>query len=123
MNDAPNDFAPRPQQPHGGRQPEPARPSARHPAHTVHFSSRSDEWPTAAVARRLGSPLALANKRDYLPAVYTKSIVGGKLIHFRLSPELAWAHCANEGKAIDEKQVIKFLKSRRRSPSIIGAPL
>ena len=46
MNDAPHDCEPWLDQPHGGPQPETARTSARRPARTVHFSSRSDEWPT-----------------------------------------------------------------------------
>ena len=47
--------------------------------------------------------------------MYAKAIVAGKLIRFRLSPELARAHRANAGKAMSEKEVIEFVETRRRS--------
>jgi len=47
--------------------------------------------------------------------MYAKAIVGGKLIRFRLSPELVRAHRANAGKAMNEDQVIEFVEHRRRS--------
>ncbi|MCS7337052.1 MAG: hypothetical protein NZ739_02270 [Verrucomicrobiae bacterium] len=47
--------------------------------------------------------------------MYAKAIVGGKLVRFRLSPELARAHRANAGKVMSEKQVIEFVETRRRA--------
>lgn len=47
--------------------------------------------------------------------MYAKAIVGGKLIRFRLSPELARAHRSNAGKAMCTEQVINFVETRRRS--------
>lgn len=47
--------------------------------------------------------------------MYAKAIVGGKLIRFRLSPELARAHRANAGKAMSEEEVIQFVENRRRA--------
>ncbi len=52
---------------------------------------------------------------NYDTVMYAKAIVGGKLIRFRLSPELARAHRANAGKTMKEKQVIEFVENRRRS--------
>lgn len=52
---------------------------------------------------------------DYIPGMYAKAIVGGKLLRFRLSPELARAHRANAGKTMSEEQVVEFVESRRRS--------
>jgi hypothetical protein len=53
-------------------------------------------------------------RKAYLHAMHAKAIVGGKLIRFRFSPELARAHRANAGKAMSEKQVIEFVETRRR---------
>ena len=47
--------------------------------------------------------------------MYAKAIVGGKLIRFRLSTELARAHHANAAKMVSEDQVIEFVENRRRS--------
>ncbi|MCZ7639509.1 MAG: hypothetical protein M5U12_27775 [Verrucomicrobia bacterium] len=47
--------------------------------------------------------------------MYAKAIVGGKLIRFRLSPELARAHRTNAGKAMSEEEVIQFVENRRRA--------
>jgi hypothetical protein len=47
--------------------------------------------------------------------MYANAIVAGKLIRFRLSPELARAHRANAGKTMSDNEVIEFVEKRRRA--------
>ncbi|MCU0782983.1 MAG: hypothetical protein MUF81_02845 [Verrucomicrobia bacterium] len=47
--------------------------------------------------------------------MFAKAIVGGKLIQFRLSPELARAHRANADKTMTEREVIEFVEQKRRA--------
>jgi hypothetical protein len=47
--------------------------------------------------------------------MYANAIVGGKLIRFRLSPELARAHRANAGKAMSDNEAVAFVERKRRS--------
>ena len=44
-----------------------------------------------------------------------KAIVGGKLVSFRLSPELARAHRANVGKAMTDAEAVACVEKKRRS--------
>ena len=47
--------------------------------------------------------------------MYANAIVAGKLIRFRLSPELARAHRANAGKPMSDNEIIEFVEKRRRA--------
>lgn len=44
-----------------------------------------------------------------------KAIVGGKLVSFKLSPELARAHRTNAGKTMSDAEAIAFVEKKRRS--------
>jgi hypothetical protein len=44
-----------------------------------------------------------------------KAIVGGRLVSFRLSPELARAHRANAGKTMPDKEAVAFVEKKRRA--------
>ncbi len=44
-----------------------------------------------------------------------KAIVGGKLVSFRLSPELARAHRVNADRAMTDAQAIASVEQKRRS--------
>jgi hypothetical protein len=46
--------------------------------------------------------------------MYAKAIVGGKLVSFKLSPELARTHRANAGKTMSDEQAIAFVEKKRR---------
>ncbi|MBI2927712.1 MAG: hypothetical protein HYY24_18605 [Verrucomicrobia bacterium] len=47
--------------------------------------------------------------------MYSKAIVGGKVIRFRLSPELAKAHRQNAGKTLTDQEAIAFVEKKRRA--------
>ena len=47
--------------------------------------------------------------------MFAKAIVGGKLIRFRLSPELARAHRANAGKTMTDQEAVEFVEQKRRA--------
>lgn len=44
-----------------------------------------------------------------------KAIVGGKLVSFRLSPELARAHRANTGRTMTDAEAVACVEKKRRS--------
>lgn len=44
-----------------------------------------------------------------------KALVGGKLVSFKLSPELARAHRANAGKTMSDAEAVAFVEKKRRS--------
>lgn len=44
-----------------------------------------------------------------------KAIVGGRLVSFRLSPELERAHRANAGKTMSDAQALAFVEKKRRA--------
>ena len=44
-----------------------------------------------------------------------KAIVGGKLVSFRLSPELARAHRANAGRTLTDAEAVACVEQKRRS--------
>lgn len=44
-----------------------------------------------------------------------KAVVGGKLIRFRLSPELARAHRAKAGKTITDEEAVGSVERKRRA--------
>ena len=44
-----------------------------------------------------------------------KAIVGGKLVSFRLSPELAQAHRANVGRTMTDAEAVAYVEKRRRN--------
>ncbi len=44
-----------------------------------------------------------------------KALVGGKLVSFKLSPELARAHRANAGKTMSDAEAVAFVEQKRRS--------
>jgi hypothetical protein len=48
-------------------------------------------------------------------AMRLKAIVGGKLVSFKLSPELARAHRANADKTMTDKQAVSFVEKKRRA--------
>ena len=58
--------------------------------------------------------LAAIPKVLYRLAMFAKAIVGGKLIRFRLSPELAKCHKRNAGKTMTDAEVIEFVEQKRR---------
>ena len=43
-----------------------------------------------------------------------KALVGGKLVSFKLSPELARAHRANAGKTMSDADAVAFVEQKRR---------
>ena len=43
-----------------------------------------------------------------------KALVGGKLVSFKLSPELARAHRANAGKTMSDAEAVAFVEKKRR---------
>jgi hypothetical protein len=44
-----------------------------------------------------------------------KAIGGGKLVSFRLSPELARAHRANAGRTMTDAEAVVCVEQKRRS--------
>jgi hypothetical protein len=42
-----------------------------------------------------------------------KAIVGGRLVSFKLSPEVARAHRANAGKTMTDEEAVAFVKKKR----------
>ncbi len=46
--------------------------------------------------------------------MFAQAIVGGKLIRFRLPPELAKCHKRNAGKTMTDQEAIDFVESKRR---------
>ena len=44
-----------------------------------------------------------------------KAIVRGKLVSFRLSPELARAHRINAGKTMSDAEAVAFVEKKRRA--------
>ncbi len=44
-----------------------------------------------------------------------KAIVGGKIVSFKLSPELARAHRANAGRAMTDAEAVACVEKKRRS--------
>jgi len=55
--------------------------------------------------------------------VFAKAIVGGNLIRFRLSPELARSHRANAGKAMSEGEAVEFVERKGRALALRRAKL
>jgi hypothetical protein len=47
--------------------------------------------------------------------MYAKAIVDGKLVRFRLSPELARVHRANAGKSMTDAEAVEFVEQKRRA--------
>lgn len=47
--------------------------------------------------------------------MHAKAIVGGKVVSFKLSPELARAHRANAGKTMTDEESVVFVEKKRRS--------
>ena len=47
-----------------------------------------------------------------------KAIVGGKLVNFKLSPELARAHRNNVGKTMSDEQAIVWVEKKRRARAL-----
>ena len=47
--------------------------------------------------------------------MHAKAIVGGKVVSFKLSPELARAHRANAGKTMTDEESVAFVEKKRRS--------
>ena len=47
--------------------------------------------------------------------MHAKAIVGGKVVSFKLSPELARAHRANAGKTLTDEESVAFVEKKRRS--------
>lgn len=47
--------------------------------------------------------------------MYAKAIVGGKVVRFRLSPELAEAHRANASKTMTDQQAVAVVEAKRRA--------
>jgi len=43
-----------------------------------------------------------------------KAIIGGKLVSFRLSPELACAHRANAGRTMTDAEAVAFVEKKCR---------
>ena len=52
-----------------------------------------------------------------------KAIVGGKLVSFRLTPELARAHRANAGRTMTDVEAVACVERKRRSLSLRRAKL
>jgi hypothetical protein len=44
-----------------------------------------------------------------------QAVVGGKLVSFRLSPELARAHRANAGKTMRDAEAVALVEKKRRA--------
>ncbi len=44
-----------------------------------------------------------------------RAIVGGKLVSFKLSSELARAHRVNAGKQMTDEEAVAFVEKQRRS--------
>jgi len=44
-----------------------------------------------------------------------KAIVGGRLVSFRLSPELTRAHRANAGKTMSDVETVALVEKKRRA--------
>ena len=44
-----------------------------------------------------------------------QAIVGGKLVSFRLSPELARAHRTNAGQTMTDEEAVACVEKKRRS--------
>ena len=49
-----------------------------------------------------------------------KAIVGGRLVSFRLSPELARAHRANAGKTMTDAEAVACVEKKRRSLVLVS---
>ena len=47
--------------------------------------------------------------------MHAKAIVGGKVVSFKLSPELARAHRANAGKTMTDEKAVSFVEKKRRA--------
>ena len=47
-----------------------------------------------------------------------KAIVGGKLVSFKLSPELARAHRANAGHPMTDTEAVACVEKKRRSRAL-----
>ena len=47
--------------------------------------------------------------------MHAKAIVGGKVVSFKLTPELARAHRANAGKTLTDEESVAFVEKKRRS--------
>jgi hypothetical protein len=50
--------------------------------------------------------------------MYAKAIISGKLVSFKLSPELARAHRANAGKTMSDEQAVAFVEKKRRARAL-----
>jgi len=50
-----------------------------------------------------------------------KAIVGGKLVSFRLSPELARAHRENAGRTMTDAEAVACVERKRRSLALCRA--
>jgi hypothetical protein len=50
--------------------------------------------------------------------MHATAIVGGKVVRFRLSPALARAHRENRGRALSEREAIKFVEAKRRARAL-----
>jgi hypothetical protein len=59
--------------------------------------------------------LVSPSPRGYLKTMQAKAIVGGRLVNFQLSPELARAHRANAGKTMTDKEAVAFVEKKRRA--------
>jgi len=53
--------------------------------------------------------------------MHAKAIVGGKIVSFKLSPELARAHRANAGKTLTDEESVAFVEKKRRSLALCRA--
>ena len=59
--------------------------------------------------------LVSSSPRGYLKTMQAKAIVGGRLVNFQLSPELARAHRANAGKTMTDKEAVAVVEKKRRA--------
>jgi hypothetical protein len=51
----------------------------------------------------------------YAGVMYATTVVGGKVIRFKLSPALVRAHRQNRGKSMTEAEAVAFVEAKRRA--------
>jgi hypothetical protein len=54
----------------------------------------------------------------YADAMNATAVVGGKVVRFKLSPELARAHRQNGGRAMTEAEAVAFVETKRRARAL-----
>ncbi len=50
--------------------------------------------------------------------MHATAVVDGKVVRFKLSPALALAHRENRGKAMTERDSVRFVEAKRRARAL-----